>query len=249
MGGRRVDDGVALLAGGAVLVGEGVDAMLGGGRGLLRGELDVCLTGSVRLAWLSSPGKGGRAENVILPLAFTVDLMLAKSDVLQFTLAAGLTHPAADIVICVPPVELRNHERRGGTRIDGPVIGAFLAFHALLGTRSRAGGPGLIAAAVVHVVLSVLAVVVMLLVAVSIMGISALVGFLVHVPVAMVAVLVVAMVVGGVAVDVDFKLLLGHDGRLRVPWNLLLLENSSVNCKPVYGLEYRSVCKAKSHHQ
>jgi hypothetical protein len=43
MGGGRVDDCVPLLAGLAVLVGQGVNVMLSCGGGLLRGELDIGL--------------------------------------------------------------------------------------------------------------------------------------------------------------------------------------------------------------
>src|SRR5689334_15670669 len=103
--------------------------------------------------------------------------MLAEGDVLEFGLATGLAHPAANVIVRVPPVELRHHDGRGGTGINGAIVGTLLTLHALLrALGSRALGLCLVSATVIHVVLSILLVIVMMaVIAVCVMRVLAFV--------------------------------------------------------------------------
>lgn len=127
--------------------------------------------------------------------------MLAKGDVLELALTVGLLNPTTDVIISVPPVEVRDHECRGRTRVNRTLIRALLALDTLLGAL---GGGGTMIASVVHVVL-----IVVVVMSVILMGLAMVLG--IAMGIAMGLVVSVSVLATGIrAVDVDLELLVGH---------------------------------------
>jgi hypothetical protein len=58
--------------------------------------------------------------------------MLRERDVLQLVLHLCLIDPATDIIIGIPPVQIRYQQGSRRSRINGPIIRAFLSLNALL---------------------------------------------------------------------------------------------------------------------
>lgn len=54
------------------------------------------------------------------PLALSIDLVLAKRQLLDVLFAAGSAQPAADVVVGDPPAELGDHDGRRGAVVNGP---------------------------------------------------------------------------------------------------------------------------------
>lgn len=138
-----------------------------------------------------------KERNRNIPLALAIDFVLAKGDVLELALTIGLLNPTTDVIISVPPVEVRDHECRGRTRVNRTLIRTLFALDTLLGAL---GGGGTMIARVVHVVL-----IVVVVMSVILMGLALVLG------IAMGLVVFVSVLATGIrAVDVDLKLLVGH---------------------------------------
>lgn len=68
------------------------------------------------------------------PFAFSIHLVFAEGDVLQFILCVGFSYPAANVVVGRPPEQFRDEKRGCGIRVSWSVLGRgnLLAFLALL---------------------------------------------------------------------------------------------------------------------
>lgn len=140
-----------------------------------------------------------------IPFTLAVHLVLAERDVLDLIFTPPLFQPSPNIIIGGPPVQLRDHDRRRGTRVDrATVVGLLLCF---------------VVAQVVGVVLSlamlvlVYAMIVIVLV-LDIVGMVVICDALVTVRLVGLVLLLLLLVVGRVAVKVDIVFVFGHLGEV-----------------------------------
>lgn len=133
----------------------------------------------------------------IIPLALSVHFVFTESDVLKLVLAMACSGVSSDVVVRVPPIEIRDHQGCGCARIDRSVV--TLSLDTLLGSRRL-----LLVVIFFLLVVLLLIVVVLLLVMLFLVVVRMTVGSVVVLSVS------VLVILRRIAVDVDLEFLLSH---------------------------------------
>jgi hypothetical protein len=87
-------------------------------------SMNIWLWGECLVSCDGDSCDGGKVS--FIPFALPINLVFAEGEVLYAVLAAALFEPAADVIVCCPPIELGDHEGGCGSGVNRQVVLIFM---------------------------------------------------------------------------------------------------------------------------